>query len=54
MSFLLTRWPMQRRVIMDTLGVILGGSRDGHLERLGSFLSGSTNQMVSTRLGYIG
>ena len=41
-------------VIMDTLGVILAGSRDSHLERLSSFLSGPTNQMVSTRLGHKG
>ena len=43
-----------KRVIMDTLGVILRGSRDSHLERLSSFLSASTNQMMSTRLGHKG
>jgi 2-methylcitrate dehydratase PrpD len=37
---------------MDTLGVILGGSRDAPLERLASLLSPSADQKVSTRLGH--
>ncbi len=41
-----------KRVIMDTLGVILGGSKDMPLERLANHLSPSTNQQVSTRLGH--
>jgi 2-methylcitrate dehydratase PrpD len=41
-----------KRVIMDTLGVILRGSRDDHLERLSGFLRGSINQGMSTRLGH--
>ena len=41
-----------KRVIMDTLGVILGGSKDTPLERLASLLSPSTSQKVSTRLGH--
>ena len=41
-----------KSVIMDTLGVILGGSKDAPLERLASLLSPSTNQKVSTRLGH--
>jgi 2-methylcitrate dehydratase PrpD len=40
-----------RRVIMDTLGVILGGSKDAPLEKLANLLGPSTNQRVSTRLG---
>ena len=41
-----------KHVIMDTLGVILGGSGDEPLAKLASFLSPSTNQKVSTRLGH--
>jgi 2-methylcitrate dehydratase PrpD len=37
---------------MDTLGVVLGGSKDTPLDRLASLLSPSTNQKVSTRLGH--
>jgi 2-methylcitrate dehydratase PrpD len=37
---------------MDTLGVILGGCRDVPLERLAGFLSPSTDQKFSTRLGH--
>jgi len=43
-----------RRVIMDTLGVILAGSRDTPLERLATVFGPSTNQKVSTRLGHQG
>jgi len=41
-----------KRVIMDTLGVILGGSKDTPLERLAGLLGPSTIQKVSTRLGH--
>jgi 2-methylcitrate dehydratase PrpD len=41
-----------KRVIMDTLGVVLGGSKDTSLERLAGLLGPSTNQKVSTRLGH--
>jgi len=41
-----------KHVIMDTLGVILRGSKDTPLERLASLLNPSTNEKVSTRLGH--
>jgi len=41
-----------KHVIIDTIGVILGGSKDTPLERLASLLIPSTNQQVSSRLGH--
>jgi 2-methylcitrate dehydratase PrpD len=41
-----------KHVIVDTLGVILAGSKDTPIERLAGLLGPSTNQKVSTRLGH--
>lgn len=43
-----------KRVITDTLGVILVGSKDSPLERLANFLNPPSDQKVSTRLGHQG
>lgn len=41
-----------KRVVMDTLGVILAGSRDPHLDQLATLFVAPGNQKVSTRLGH--
>lgn len=41
-----------KHVIMDTLGVVLGGSRDDPIEKLAGLLGPSMNHRVSTRLGH--
>lgn len=41
-----------KRVVMDTVGVILAGSQDPHLERLAGLFAPSERQRTSTRLGH--